>query len=209
VHVLTEFDLGKVGFGCPDGGLLIESGNGNGTFIFVEGKQVEYERSSIRPQSWAWVDEQMRQGQKSAIRMKIAGFNSSINGQLELKWRFANAFLADRTATVVSERMVQLHGDVVANDVFYLRCPNFPDSQRLTTWRNVDLASLPGFSRLLQRVNRFLLLAITVDENIPARLSEIRLYDSRGHLLTDAADRLFWLSLREIEKRLTRVANGN
>jgi hypothetical protein len=215
VHVLTEFDLGIVGFGCPDGGVLIDSGNGNRTFIFVEAKQVEYNKNFIKPQDWAWVDDQVRRGNMSAVREKIQGFNSSINGQLELKWRFRNAFRAKRTSTVVSEKNVQLHGDVIANDVFYLRCPNFPnpdpDPQRSETWREVNLASLPGFSRLLEKVDDFLLLAITADENMPQQgLKEIRLYDDLGQALKkdEAEKRIFWLPLRKIEARLTRLANG-
>ncbi len=70
--VFSEFCLGNIGFGNPDGAIYFECGNRK-FFIFVEAKMESYEDSCKK----ASKDED--------------GYNSTIKGQLELKWRFINA----------------------------------------------------------------------------------------------------------------------
>ena len=71
-------------------------------------------------------------------------FNSSINGQLELRWRFVNALRASKSknALVVSERHVPiLPPDLMAGDRFYWRLNLSPNPNVAGHWRRVDMSN--------------------------------------------------------------------
>lgn len=74
-HFLIEPSLGSVGFGIPDLIMICRLNDGSRRYVFLEAKVVPYQFSA-RPNS---------QG------MRDRGYNSSINGQLSLDFRFALA----------------------------------------------------------------------------------------------------------------------
>ena len=68
--IFSELDLGKtVGFGCPDGAIYFEH-NGKKTMILIEVKANETYAKSYNPK-----------------KKYKKGYNSTIKGQLELRWR--------------------------------------------------------------------------------------------------------------------------
>jgi hypothetical protein len=76
-HAIVELGFGQ--FGDPDLILVCESEQGQKHIIFVEAKAKSYRDSMMS---------NLDPG------MKAPGFNSSINGQLSLKYRFAQAIIA-------------------------------------------------------------------------------------------------------------------
>lgn len=200
-RVFSEFDLGKrYGFGCPDGGILIGVAENNPCFVFVEGKAVPFDTEYRAPQTWAYIQTRLQEHDaRKVIRPIINGFNSSVNGQLELRWRFVNAFRACGGNGVISEkRVVRVSEEHLANDVFYLKAGFAPMNTLDSNWRSVDLrGSLVHLAEALRPVKEFLLLSITADRHVPPRLSQIRLTDEAGELLSaeEAAKRIYWMPL--------------
>ena len=92
--VYTEFELGPQGFGSPDGGLLLV-GERRRAFIFIEGKAIPFAHSFKDPELTAKpIQNRNWQALDLEPLMRQNKFNSSINGQIELKWRFVNALRA-------------------------------------------------------------------------------------------------------------------
>lgn len=205
--LLTEFDLGKVGFGCPDGGILIDPDGPEPCFVFVEAKLGAFDSEYLAPQTWAWVQNQSQQaGGWERVRKKISGFNSSSNGQLELRWRFVTALRATGAAGTVSEQPpVGLAPELMANDVFYLRTRMAPNPLVAADWRSVDLTRLEPLHQMLLTVKRVVLLSVTGDRAIPQRLRDVRLFDGHGQPLARPHDHLFWMPVDAVERRLTRL----
>jgi hypothetical protein len=91
-HLIVE--VGLADFGDPDLLIACRTGSGSTYLIFLEAKAQSYtdsmqKTSVLRAGKWG---------------MEQDGFNSSINGQLTLKYRFANALsLWDGRAAVISE----------------------------------------------------------------------------------------------------------
>ncbi len=110
-RVYTEFELRPKGFGCPDAGLLVRCAQ-RASFVFVEAKCLPFDKSFVDP------------SQQSKM------FNSSINGQLELKWRFIHALEAcrGRKDGLVTEQFVsrEFLNHYRATDRFY----HFPKEKR-------------------------------------------------------------------------------
>ena len=74
--IFSELDLGKtVGFGCPDGAIYFEY-NGKKTMILIEVKANEIYEKSYNPK-----------------KEYKKGYNSTIKGQLELRWRMKELLL--------------------------------------------------------------------------------------------------------------------
>lgn len=70
VVLFNELDFGKRdGFGCPDGAIYIEINEGRGIWIFIDAKLDSYLQSI------------------KAAKVGEPGYNSTIKGQMELKWR--------------------------------------------------------------------------------------------------------------------------
>jgi hypothetical protein len=206
-RLLTEFDLGKAGFGCPDGGILIDPDGPEPCFVFVEAKLGTFDSEFIAPQTSAWVHHQGQQaGGWERVRKKIGGFNSSSNGQLELRWRFVTALrLAGTAGTVREQPPVCLSPELMANDVFYLRSRMAPNPLVADHWRSVDLTPLEPLHRMLLTVKRFVLLSITGDRVTPQRLSDVRLFDEHGQPVARPRDHLYWMPMEAVERRLTRL----
>lgn len=206
---LTEFDLGKKdGFGCPDGGILVGPGEDDSCFVFVEGKQGCCEAAFSPPQTWGWVQDRLtRPNGRQEVRNKIGGFNSQINGQLELRWRFVNALRASPGGGLVSEQHVTLADEVKGNDVFYLRTLFNPSGLRGEDWRRVNMVGgLQPLYDSLRAARLFVLLAVTDDPQVPWRwLQQVRLFDRLGQPVPDASEHVFWMPMSEVEGRLLKV----
>jgi len=217
---LTEYELGPQGFGTPDGS-FITAGPERRCFVFVEAKQRSFIDAFKTP------NPKTAEGLTPTIDInKLCNenkFNSSINGQLELRWRFVNALRAsvDTDTRLVSERHVRMMRpdlmggqttDLMAGDRFYWRLFLRPRSEIDGHWRRVDMtgdlaclyARLEEVYHDERRTNRdgFYLLSITFDNRSPDFEHKLRLYDRNGNRL-DTRRRVFWLDRRRIEESLT------
>jgi hypothetical protein len=213
---LTEYELGPQGFGTPDGSFMTTAPE-RCCFVFVEAKQDSFVNSCKAPDP------------KSHEALSVPGldidklcnknkFNSSINGQLELRWRFVNAVRMSVLASeqVVSERHVRvLPPDLMAGDRFYWRLFLRPDQNIKEHWRRVDmrgdlrclytrLKEVCDDERRNEARNGFYLLLVTLDEAPPNFESSLRLFDQNGDRL-DTRRRVFWLNRHKIEESLTPI----
>lgn len=119
---INELNLGKDGFGSPDGAFYVEVKNATPLvqpvrwWIFVEAKEKTYDASYMN----------IEQAKELSAKHET-GFNSSINGQLELRWRFTQALKAalnsqsstGTPATLITEKLTkhrQFYKDV---DIYY------------------------------------------------------------------------------------------
>jgi len=76
--IFSELDFGKQGFGCPDGAIYFEYKKGDetiSTMILIEAKADETYAKSCKKKK----------------------YNSTIKGQLELRWRMINLLFKDKT----------------------------------------------------------------------------------------------------------------
>lgn len=186
----TEFDLGNNGFGCPDGGLLLVSDLWR-AFVFIEVKVCSFARSFRCPPT------------PNAL---VRDFNSSINGQMELKWRFVNALrtsLDNESGPIVTEQTVTIAPEIRDSDRFYWTRPQ--KSSNPADWRRTGMGGdLQSIFNDLRSVGRFCILSITADDQIPIKLlREIRLFKEDGTPLPNIADVIFWLPLSFIELNLS------
>jgi hypothetical protein len=75
IHVIVEADFGrKYGFGWPDAVVIVETPTEEKLILFIEAKAGLYQDSAL-----------------PLAKYKAKGFNSSINGQLSLRYRLAQA----------------------------------------------------------------------------------------------------------------------
>lgn len=204
-----EFDLGSQwGFGCPDGGLFFTRPSDDPAFVFVEAKTVLWSISAKEPERYT-AEELADIDERELDRLcKSSSFNSSINGQLELRWRFANAFqdAMERREPTVSEQITPPPNDIKASDRFYWRRRLASDADVIRDWRHVHMTGglEPLRARLEQVGSRFYLLAVTPDRDRPCS-DEVRLFDRSGAPLPDRDNRLFWMPFERLEELLTRV----
>jgi hypothetical protein len=210
--IITEFDLGNVGFGQPDAALCLRTDTGV-HFVFIEAKvgafRFNYQPPSLHSKTVAQLATISDVGVDKLC--KASKFNSSINGQLELKWRFVNAFRARQPLTrqVVSERWITLPHELMSCDRFYWRLRLQPRKGQEEEWRRVDLGGrLTPLFGLLSQVEHFYLLAISDDRSFPAQLSDIRLYDAMGELEADKSKYLHWLPLDHLKADVRQVPAG-
>ncbi|MBA2224691.1 hypothetical protein [Thermogemmata fonticola] len=209
-RVLTEFSLGNTGFGNPDGAILTALGQPNTSFVFVEGKPVKFWKSFRKPEPSDSIQAKLAEADgRRLVRRLVRDYNSKLNGQLELRWRFVNALRASAGQGEINERHVTLRPEVLANDVFYWRHHFQPDPGKREQWRRVSLAEdLAGLRQSLGAVREFYLLAITTDSTFPQQeMSQVRLFDGTGQPLADAGNRLFWMSLDRVKERLERCGS--
>ncbi|MCI0681224.1 MAG: hypothetical protein L0Y71_03895 [Gemmataceae bacterium] len=205
-RVMTEFSLGSDGFGNPDGAIW-GLDQAQTSFVFVEGKPSTF-ANSFRPRRTldAVHNKLAEPDGKRAARKLIRGYLSTLNGQLELKWRFINALRASLGKREINERHVTLDPETAANDVLYWRHSFCPDPTKRKQWRRVRLDhDLAVLRRALETVREFYLLAITPDSEYPReQMNQVRLFDAAGQPLGDAADRLYWMSLNRVKEHLER-----
>jgi hypothetical protein len=210
--VYTEFDLGAQGFGSPDGGLLL-IGERRRAFIFIEGKAILFPLSfkdpdvvaqPIRDLNWDLLD------LDRIMRDNI--FNSSINGQMELKWRFVNALrkspLSASNQQFVTEQAVKLPLEILKCDRFYWRRRLNPRPEVTDDWRRVEVGGeLRQLFKDLRPVEDYYLLAITADTEAPVDyLKRIRLFTEDGAPLEDASRFIYWLPIEFISKHLHSIS---
>jgi hypothetical protein len=154
-----EFQLGPSGFGSPDGGFLgIHAIHAtlHKAFVFIEAKAV-LERASFQDPAvvsqridgmdWNGLDEQ------DLARLSNANtINSSLNGQVELRWRFVNAFRQGPSGTemLITEAAVPvLPQDILRTDRFYWRQRLRPQQRKALTMRQVQVLLAGVLARVL------------------------------------------------------------
>lgn len=205
-RTLTEYELGQRGFGTPDGSFTTAAA-GRRCFVFVEAKHGSFTESYMRP-ARKTTEELPAPGHVMDRLCEGNKFNSCINGQLELRWRFVNALRASvsRNRKLVSEQFVQvLPPDLVAGDRFYWRRYLRPDPNARAHWRRVGMGrDLRCLYNLLTSVDDFYLLSITFDRRPPDFRRNVRLFDGAGNPV-DAGKRVFWLDRRLIDALLVRI----
>jgi hypothetical protein len=203
---LTEHELGPQGFGTPDGAFTTVAPDRR-CYVFIEAKQGSF-ADSYRPPDPKTVEELSAPDLDMDRLCEGNKFNSSINGQLELRWRFVNALRASAPVgeQVVSERRVRfLPPDLMAGDRFYWRLILQPDPNVTGHWRRVGMGGdLHCLYEHLVPVKDFYLLSITFDDNPPDFRRYVRLYDGDGNRL-DAGKLVFWLDRSLIEDMLATI----
>jgi hypothetical protein len=201
-HVtLPEYELGPQGFGSPDGSVAIDATGGR-FFTFVEAKDIPFMESYQQPPTMT--ADRLTSAEANIDRLcRQNCFNSTINGQLELRWRFTNAFQAAVAAghELVTEQRIHVPSEIVAADRFYWRHRLQPTKAKEWEWRRVDMEGNLNCLYRLMRGRRFLLLAVTADQAIPDFEHTLRLFDDKGKPV-EVMERVFWLSRQLIEAKL-------
>ena len=101
VCIFSEFELGNIGFGSPDGAISFKA-NGETFFIFIEAKFNEtYEKSNGKHKI----------GDKD--------YNSTLKGQLELRARFVKTLFLNDTLT--EEAKIEENPDDYAKKEYFYR----------------------------------------------------------------------------------------
>jgi hypothetical protein len=198
--LLTEFGFGNDGFGSPDGALFVQSGD-RAFFVFIEAKVDLLRGCWGTPARFTATDlEAITPDQLDALcRSNV--FNSALNGQLELRWRFVNAFRSSWTAArpLVRESARTVPEHIRASDRYYWRHRLQSRDDVATDWRRVSLdGGLDALGQLLNCVTDFYLLALTGDEQRPPQLDELRLCDGNGQALSDVNRRVFWAPFQRL-----------
>jgi hypothetical protein len=205
-RLLTEFELGNNGFGTPDNGLFIRSEHTN-TFVFIEGKCIPLTASWSEPPKLTQEQSQPLSDNELYGRCRQNTFNSTINGQLELRWRFVNAF---RKAKAIGQKLVTESFsppplELMENDRFYWRLRMAPQHETQGHWRRVEMSELGPLWDMFGEVNQFFVMAITDDEERPTKLDSLRLFDENQQLIANTRKVVFWLSFRKLASMLDKV----
>jgi hypothetical protein len=209
--VLTEFCLGtKHGFGCPDGALLGQDNNRQSSFVFIEAKAIPMAQAYQDPAvAAAPIQHHNWQAPPQEAWIRHNTFNSSINGQIELKWRFANALqaaVAAHQTLVTEQRGVNIPDAILNTDRFYWRHRPYhhQGQENRRHWRRVQMkGGLHPLYRELQQVgDRFYLLCLTHDSLRPAEFNQIRFFDPAGSPQNLVHQRIFWMPYARVCERL-------
>jgi len=207
IRLLTEFELGNKGFGCPDSGLLLQDNEDRWHFVFVEAKTEPWAVSHQGP-TQRTPEELSSLSYSELDRLCVRDkFNSSINGQLELRWRFVNAFrnTPENLDLVIERNVPEL---LMKSDRFYWRRRLLVDETKNSDWRRVQMGTglRPLRELLLSVEDRFHLLTITTDTSRP-EMNDVRLFNEGGHMMSqrDAGVRLFWMGLRVLTDQLREI----
>ena len=178
--LFSEFDLGKEGFGSPDGCIVTD----NGFVIFIEGKNIKFQDSLKLPN-----------------KGNIKGFNSSINGQIELRWRFINAFL-HMQGDKISERNILLD-EYKEFDVFYENTKRkaFETSNDAKYRRLADKDLLKDISEIFKNISieKVFFLVVTKDTDYPEHeINKIRLIDYASKNSINNSEKVFHFNIDKI-----------
>jgi hypothetical protein len=134
--IFSELDLGKKeGFGCPDGAIYFEH-NGKKTMILIEVKANETYAKSYNPK-----------------KKYKKGYNSTIKGQLELRWRmkellFNECFCNDNPNEYNDRKKTYLREIERMRD-FYVKDKSQPHDRFYTKNKMDDENSLASWRRLI------------------------------------------------------------
>jgi hypothetical protein len=217
-HVaIGEFQLGPQGFGSPDGGLLGIHENSEKVFVFIEAKAV-LERASFQdPTAIArrveGLDFDRADGEAMQKLLDDNTFNSSLNGQIEMRWRFVNAFRQGPMGAemrITEQALPMLPRELQSTDRFYWRQRLRPNPGEVDNWRRVSMRDskqtnlLPLYDLMRGASTRFFLLVITPETRPPALIRAARLFTPEGNQRVDAGSFVFWLPLRYVCDHLER-----
>ena len=194
-HLIVE--VGLADFGDPDLLIICRTGSGMIHLVFLEAKAQSYtdsmqQTSPLRGAKWG---------------MEQDGFNSSINGQLTLKYRFANALsLWDGRAPAISE----------SQSLFEAYQVRLNDSPKKSPGRSLAKPSiLTGiFGRLglagLPEANCHY-IALTWDceskaffnsRDVPSNYLPVFLGDAGEERFSTMLDRIGWIGYKQLEDAL-------
>lgn len=182
--LFTEFDLGNEGFGSPDGCIITD----NGYVIFIEGKNVSFKESF-----------------KSPEKKNINGFNSSLNGQIELRWRFINAML-NKKENKISEKYLKLPSQYKDMDVFYNngKRRELDDKDDAKYRRLIEIDLLKDILEIFNNnisLDKVFFLIITKDNNYPSEeIEKIRLLDYNNGNTINSSKKVFYYCIDDILK---------
>lgn len=149
--IFSELDFGKQGFGCPDGAIYFEN-NGISTMILIEVKADESYAESCKKKK----------------------YNSTIKGQLELRWRMINLLFEEKTREKDGKHYIYETHDLKkkyqVHDQFYINKLNddFGSYRRLKITKGVEEV-LEYFKKCK---NRVYFCAITKEGKNPFTLEE-------------------------------------
>jgi hypothetical protein len=126
----SELDFGSEGFGSPDGALLIKFNNNNKCMIFIESKINETYVKSCQNKN---------------------RYNSTIRGQLELRWRVISLYKLHFEEAIQLHRGIQYLREIESyrtfyqnqnqaqgNDTFY-QSSKRQDLNKISSWRRLRL----------------------------------------------------------------------
>lgn len=214
---IGEFNLNPEGFGCPDGGFLGVHENLLKVFAFVEAKAVlekaSFQDPAVVAKSIDGVDWDTIPKESLEKHCRDNTFNSSLNGQIELRWRFVNAFRQGhrgREMRITEQAVPAIDPSILRTDRFYWRRKLRPSRDVVGDWRSVNMAFsketnlLPLYEAMRSENTRFFLLAITPDTSPPAGLNSVRLFNPAGDQRVPPEDFVYWLPLRFISDYLER-----
>lgn len=200
--VLTEFSLGSEGFGFPDGAILFRKGT-HSAFVFIEAKIGTFDSAWKTPVEMSPQD---LEGDSIDLNESCTSnrLNSSINGQLELRWRFARSICRDNRGSdkVIRETRSITHSRVLSSDRFYWRKRLRMKDDVSSDWRRVVLDDERGALYQLGPQTKFYLLALTGDNVRPSSLDNLRLTGPDGELLSleQKDEFVYWASFNEFRK---------
>jgi len=134
--IFSELDLGKKeGFGCPDGAIYFEY-NGKKTMILIEVKANEIYEKSYNPK-----------------KEYKKGYNSTIKGQLELRWRMKELLLnecfCNDNPNEYNDRKKTYLREIERMRDFYVKDKSQPHDRFYTKNKMDDENSLASWRRLI------------------------------------------------------------
>lgn len=206
-YLFTEFDLGNQGFGSPDGALIVGP-NSNRSLVFIEAKAISANKTWIEPKDVKRTKVEINQLSKGALDQLCRSnkYNSSLNGQLELRWRFINAIACNKDRQYITEEEVRLPPEILECDRFYWRRRLNPKKKIAGDWRRLRLENqLFPFINLVRSIKNFFLLSITDDDSFPKRLNNIRIFTSDGKRLSNIDKIMFWYPLSKVQAKLEKL----
>ena len=187
--IYSELSFGNEGFGSPDGAIYIEWPDP--MMIFVEVKANETYSESFKNES----------------------YNSTLKGQLELKWRLVSSYFSERVSALNKTEYV--HEDKALKEYYTLdneRCDDFyraegrRDEKQVGSWRRLQITNgVKKFLDMLSKTKgRVIFLAITTDRTNPFDEPETKLPRCYGKEWTVAKHQFCWLPIDELKKRLSQ-----
>jgi len=192
VNVIVEIDLAE--FGVPDLIVVCRTGGTATYVVFIEAKATTYKFSAHSNTPAPGLILTGMQGR---------GYNSSINGQLALKYRFATAlqcWRAEDSAIVEPQGIYREYLDRLNDD------PDKAPGRRLVKAENVELLRSLGLAGLPEENVYYVALTWDRAEKVFFRNQDVaadylpRFYNHDGRdLFDDMRDRIGWIGYSELE----------
>ena len=199
----TEFELGNNGFGSPDGAIAVGA-PGNRSINLIEAKAHNAVSAWTDPNIIAARIENIEALTDAAIKelCRDNKFNSSLNGQIELRWRFVNAVRSNRHLGYISERFAELNQQLMRCDRLYWLTRLNPNNDNINEWRRLSPDNADN-AFLIEAANasQFFFVAITDDANFPGILAQARLFPNNNSALPENGF-VYWCPLSYIQNYL-------